>query len=405
MRNALTRSMTFRALLACALSFVARSALADTITFTQIPGAASADDMSPDGRWIVGTRTNASGGGTYLLDTFEGIMRVLPPEGRSAVAVSDDGNTVLGTLIDPADNAEVAAIWHASTNTWTSLGAPASAGDLCGSKSAGYELSADGNVAVGLAFANGCQGRGFRWTPQNGMAELSVMANGANRASVVSANGQVIGGFAQGNVSRTPVIWGASGAGLLLDPTANAVGEVMGMNPSGTIILGTWNNKASKWTNGYTVRTQLGNGSALPGWQGIPMGIANTGTVVGFDLLSGVRRAWIQPNGQGNLIDLTSWITSQGVSIPNNWTLEVAQAISSDGGRIIGHGLFSGGWMITISNQSGCSADIAPLGGDLVVNGADLGALLGAWGGTGGDLNGDGTTDGADLGVLLANWG
>jgi hypothetical protein len=46
----------------------------------------------------------------------------------------------------------------------------------------------------------------------------------------------------------------------------------------------------------------------------------------------------------------------------------------------------------------------ADLNGDGVVNGADLGMLLAAWGTPAGDLNGDGTTDGADLGVLLAAW-
>jgi hypothetical protein len=47
------------------------------------------------------------------------------------------------------------------------------------------------------------------------------------------------------------------------------------------------------------------------------------------------------------------------------------------------------------------------LNGDGVVNGADLGILLGAWGSSGGpaDLNGDGTVDGADLGLLLGAWG
>jgi hypothetical protein len=40
-----------------------------------------------------------------------------------------------------------------------------------------------------------------------------------------------------------------------------------------------------------------------------------------------------------------------------------------------------------------------------VVDGADLGILLGAWGTGAGDINGDGTTDGADLGVLLGAWG
>lgn len=55
------------------------------------------------------------------------------------------------------------------------------------------------------------------------------------------------------------------------------------------------------------------------------------------------------------------------------------------------------------------SAECAVLGdlnGDGIVDGADLGALLGLWGQPGiGDLNGDGTTDGADLGILLGEWG
>jgi hypothetical protein len=46
------------------------------------------------------------------------------------------------------------------------------------------------------------------------------------------------------------------------------------------------------------------------------------------------------------------------------------------------------------------------LNGDGVVNGDDLGILLGAWGqaGTPADLNDDGVVDGNDLGELLANW-
>ena len=53
------------------------------------------------------------------------------------------------------------------------------------------------------------------------------------------------------------------------------------------------------------------------------------------------------------------------------------------------------------------SGIVGDLNGDGVVNGADLGILLAAWGSKGGiaDLNGDGVVDGADLGMLLANWG
>jgi hypothetical protein len=50
-----------------------------------------------------------------------------------------------------------------------------------------------------------------------------------------------------------------------------------------------------------------------------------------------------------------------------------------------------------------CAPD---LNGDATVDGLDLGALLGAWGGAGdADINRDGTVDGLDLGVLLGSWG
>lgn len=49
----------------------------------------------------------------------------------------------------------------------------------------------------------------------------------------------------------------------------------------------------------------------------------------------------------------------------------------------------------------------ADLNNDGVVNGADLGIMLSAWGATNSpaNLDGAGTVDGSDLGILLANWG
>ena len=66
---------------------------------------------------------------------------------------------------------------------------------------------------------------------------------------------------------------------------------------------------------------------------------------------------------------------------------------------------------ICVSKAADCAANCngAPCPADLnldgVVNGADLGGLLGAWGGPDGDLNGDGVTNGADLGSMLGAWG
>jgi len=55
---------------------------------------------------------------------------------------------------------------------------------------------------------------------------------------------------------------------------------------------------------------------------------------------------------------------------------------------------------------AGASANPADLNGDGVVDGADLGLLLGQWGTDGpADLNNDDVVDGADLGLLLGQWG
>ena len=70
-------------------------------------------------------------------------------------------------------------------------------------------------------------------------------------------------------------------------------------------------------------------------------------------------------------------------------------------------GLFGNGESIALV-VDGPSAPANPcdLNDDGVVNGGDLGILLGAWGDKGGpaDLDGNGVVDGADLGQLLGCW-
>jgi len=68
----------------------------------------------------------------------------------------------------------------------------------------------------------------------------------------------------------------------------------------------------------------------------------------------------------------------------------------------------AGGHSHTIALQynNPCPADITPTGGDGVVNGSDLAALLSSWATSGaGDINADGIVDGVDLTFMLGSWG
>jgi hypothetical protein len=78
-----------------------------------------------------------------------------------------------------------------------------------------------------------------------------------------------------------------------------------------------------------------------------------------------------------------------------NWTLDVCDIEGGTSNDTNGNGV--------PDECDDCEGD---LDGSGTVDGADLGLLLGAWGGPGAaDLDGSGTVDGADLGLLLGAWG
>ena len=392
-----------------ALTLLAGSVSAQTVTFQYIPdGAVSANDMSPDGRYIVGGvdfNGDFIADQAYLWDRVSGVLELLPADVREAVAVSDDGQVVLGSMPDPDDEvqpiAEVAARWTASTG-WVSLGYLPNALE-CPSRSNGYELSADGSVAVGLSW-DGCSGRGFVWHEQDGaMMQLQRLASGGNRASVVSADGIVIAGFAQGTSGRTPAMWnGATGAGTLADPTGSLQGEFMGMNDDGSILLGTVYTggadgvfDAVTWTAAGGMQ-RVGAGSLTVGWAGAAMDIDTAGTVVGFDYLLGNRRAWIKPAAASNLVPLGDWATSHGAAVPI--ALLVAQAISNDGRVICGHGGGTNSWILTVTPP--CRADFD---GDGFVSGIDFDLYVQAFeaGASSADFDGDGFVTGIDFDLYV----
>lgn len=83
--------------------------------------------------------------------------------------------------------------------------------------------------------------------------------------------------------------------------------------------------------------------------------------------------------------------------------LEPGQGLNPGTPNLLPGGPDTNGNGIPDECESDCPSD---LNGDGVVDGADLGILLGSWGASGGgDLDGNGVVDGADLGLLLGAWG
>ncbi len=91
-------------------------------------------------------------------------------------------------------------------------------------------------------------------------------------------------------------------------------------------------------------------------------------------------------------------LTIPGTSLPQ------ALMIYNDGGFSTDEIRVATTWSAALGlPEPACAAD---LDGDGMVDGSDLGELLGQWGDAGsGDLNGDGVVDGDDLGSLLGGWG
>ena len=66
-----------------------------------IPDAASANDITPDGRYIVGGYDPDGDGfqnGAYRLDRTTGNMAILGGPGLNAKAISDDGSVIMNAL-------------------------------------------------------------------------------------------------------------------------------------------------------------------------------------------------------------------------------------------------------------------------------------------------------------------
>ena len=328
--------MNTRILSLAILSTCVWLAPADAQFVIDLPVGSWANDITPDGKVVVGTWEWADG---FIWRWQEDAAPTVVP-GGDIVAVSDDGSVVAGTIIDPTVNAEVAAIWT-EAGGWQSLGWLPNALS-CPSRSNGYDISGDGTTVVGLSW-DGCSGRGFRWTAATGMQELQNMANGNNRCSAISGDGSALGGFAQGSFDRTPAFWDASTAGFVLDP--NTLGEVYGFNEDGSWSVGTMGFPGQNYYRAFLRDAGTGVvtniGSLHSNWGGNATDISEDGRViVGYDVNGLARDAWVWTSTDG-IISLNDRLVAAGIT--GTPALLVCRAVSDDGKVIVGGGQTGGG--------------------------------------------------------------
>ena len=343
-------SLRFTVLLAFTLAAFAFAPAADAQQMVLMDPGTWVTDITPDGEIVVGV---APGGG------FRWAWRTEPAPtiftGINDISgVSDDGSVLVGCIDDPGGLGEVAARWTETTG-WQSLGWLPQA-QSCPSRSNAYDVSGDGSTVIGLSWA-GCSGRAFIWDEVNGMQELLNLANGHNRATVISTDGGTIAGFAQGSFSRTPAYWTPNLAGVT--PDIDDVGEVYGLNDNGNWSVGSvgFGNNTRAFIRDEAGGTGYINlGSLYSDWAGHATDVSEDGSIIcGFDSQLLARDAWVWTNEEG-IVDMEDFVSDLGIAAAPVDGYIVASKMSNDGNVVVGaydpEGIaFSGGFILEIQSD------------------------------------------------------
>jgi hypothetical protein len=326
-------------------------------------------DLTPDGRYALLQDFESAKGDLYLYDSINDTSEKigdaanpdpaggdsskgtpLPPQ--AATRMSADTSRIVGTHGVPLQ----ASLFE--KGTWQDLGGsgPVCPGDPAnlddkGTSGAGWDISADGKIIVGMSW-KGCGGsEAVRWvegpTPGSGaFTALEFAGKSFNRATRVSADGKIAAGWVDSAmVDRSPAIWGADGKVNLLEPTGQAVGEVLALGPDGNSAAGPWNdangNGGFLWTSAAGVKQPPKLDTAMPTDQMFPNAIALDGQLV-FGAAG-------DPNGAGSPLQAFVWtakdnkirvlqeiLLAQGLTLPPNITLANVVDASSDGSVLLG---------------------------------------------------------------------
>jgi|GEM_PF-1075409 len=323
---------------------------------------------------------------------------------RGAVAltgfVSSNGMSpwaqpVAGAYADGVDN-NVAALAFSNSDLVGGpllVGAyPGTGGGFDGNVSEAYGASANG-IAVGLAYDETNNPIAFRWTQADGMTRLAVnRPDTYSRANGISADGStVVGWNDQEDGYRSGVIWQNGVALDLVDSESVPVGEALGTNSDGSIVVGEGasspdGSSAWRWTAATGIQTLGVLSGAAPrhpftgsaaraaliaahperaqprlgdSIDGFPPASYAFGTSEDGNVIVGRSGAfpmffatiWTPETG---MVRLEDYAASHGVTIPDDWSLLSASSVSADGKTIAGWG----------GNANGLGSFVIDLHGD-----------------------------------------
>ena len=299
--------------------------------------------MSADGSIVVGVYGNEGPAWRWTAQT--GAVNI--GSVSQQVAISRDGQTIVGTAKD-ARMVSYAAIWQGGKQ-WTTLPPPLNGRVQDGNSTSGWRVSANGSVIVGLAWVNPTGAEGFRYDVKSGTVALGSLKGKSSRASVVSGDGNVVAGWdeVEGSGPWYGAVWW-QGLERLMNPFAQ-IGQVEGINDSGSVMVG--RGHPSKWNHAYRYTSWDGQvvdlgalrRGLLPNTDiedtSIALATSDYGeVVVGFSGYQPPTDAFIwTPDTQ--MVKLSEYLTSKGITGHEQWTLINANCVSPDGKIIAGTGL------------------------------------------------------------------
>jgi hypothetical protein len=315
----------------------------------------------------------------------------LHPEGATlsqAYGVSD-GVQVGRTSID--EDLPIASVWNGSARTWIGLATPqlGEPGDL-----EYVSYANDNGTFIGTAQPGAGNWHGVMWLGTEGTFVDLTPPGAEASAAFGGGDGQQVGRVSMNDQFRAALWTGSAESFVDLGP-----GEARAAR-NGVQVGALGFAQAALWTGTADSIVNLHIPAATTSYAWNVFGDQQVGQVV----INGKFHASLWHGSADTWVDLHE-------CVPPEFSISQARDIWSDGELtyVVGFGFNMStqreeALMWIGHNQCGCPADI---NGDSQVNGADLGTLLGVWGGTfpAADINADGEVDGADLGLLLWAWG